>query len=229
MGPGVVSPAEKENPTMTKFVRLKPFNPRRGFNLRRYTSLSIGKTFSADRGWYKVDDEVADALAEVSTSGLSLTEAEYQGKDVVCAFDIADSPDHARRIEAQYVAREGRAHKREVGTIDTPILATARGRDGLPSDAKLPVDTNTHGELAGEDVLTRPPSPLANTEEAAAVRKENSVKALKASVGGDEKEMKKELRAMAKERGVELKRGMGVDEIATAIVDADASEDEDDS
>jgi len=47
----------------TMLVRLKPYDPRRGFVLRRYTYLGI--KFHEERGWYRVDKPVADYLRTV--------------------------------------------------------------------------------------------------------------------------------------------------------------------
>ena len=40
----------------TLLVRLKPYDPRRGFVLRRYTYRGI--KFHEERGWYRVDKDV---------------------------------------------------------------------------------------------------------------------------------------------------------------------------
>jgi len=47
----------------TMLVRLKPYDPRRGFVLRRYTYQGI--KFHEERGWYRVDKSVADYLRGV--------------------------------------------------------------------------------------------------------------------------------------------------------------------
>ena len=47
----------------TLLVRLKPYDPRRGHVLRRYTYRGI--KFHEERGWYRVDKAVADYLREV--------------------------------------------------------------------------------------------------------------------------------------------------------------------
>ena len=44
-------------------VRLKPHDPRRGYKLRRYTYRGI--KFQEERGWYRVDKDVADYLRDV--------------------------------------------------------------------------------------------------------------------------------------------------------------------
>lgn len=47
----------------TLLVRLKPNDPRRGCVLRRFTYRSI--KFHEERGWYRVDKEVAEYLRGV--------------------------------------------------------------------------------------------------------------------------------------------------------------------
>ena len=47
----------------TLFVRLKPYDPRRGNVLRRYTYRGI--KFHEERGWFRVPKDVADYLRAV--------------------------------------------------------------------------------------------------------------------------------------------------------------------
>jgi hypothetical protein len=47
----------------TMLVRLKPFDPRRGQVLRRYTHAGI--KFHGERGWYRVEKPVAEYLRTV--------------------------------------------------------------------------------------------------------------------------------------------------------------------
>lgn len=47
----------------TVFVRLKPYDPRRGYVLRRYTYRGI--KFQEERGWFRVPKDVADYLRAV--------------------------------------------------------------------------------------------------------------------------------------------------------------------
>ena len=49
--------------TTEYLVRLKPYDPRRGFVLRGYTFQGI--KFRAERGWYKVTEKVAEYLRGV--------------------------------------------------------------------------------------------------------------------------------------------------------------------
>ena len=72
----------------TIFVRLKPYDPRRGHVLRRYTYRGI--KFQEERGWFRVPKDVADYLRAVHQvpgdehSPLAFdccTEAEAKGLD----------------------------------------------------------------------------------------------------------------------------------------------------
>jgi len=49
--------------TDTLLVRLKPYDPRRGHVLRRYTYAGI--KFQEERGWYRVEKAVAEYLRNV--------------------------------------------------------------------------------------------------------------------------------------------------------------------
>ena len=73
---------------MPKLVRLKPFDPKRGHVIRRYTAFSI--RFEEARGWYKVADEVAAYLGTVH---------QVPGdEDSPLAFDVC-SEEEAQRLE----------------------------------------------------------------------------------------------------------------------------------
>ena len=56
--------------TDTLLVRLKPYDPRRGHVLRRYTYAGI--KFQEERGWYRVERPVAEYLRAclLYTSGI---------------------------------------------------------------------------------------------------------------------------------------------------------------
>ena len=74
--------------TDTLLVRLKPYDPRRGHVLRRYTYAGI--KFQEERGWYRVERPVAEylrAVREVPSDRYAplafdvCTEAEAKGLD----------------------------------------------------------------------------------------------------------------------------------------------------
>jgi hypothetical protein len=108
---------------MYKLVRLKPYNPRRGYLCRRFTFES--KRFDGDLGWYEVPAAVAVELAKFSQShdpGISL-------------FDVLD-PSEMLRAEAEEKAEE------EAGKVKAPRRIEATefrgGKDAAPEAAPAP-------------------------------------------------------------------------------------------
>lgn len=102
---------------MPKLVRLKPYEPKKGHVLQRYTAFSI--RFEERRGWYKVSDEVANYLASVhQTPG---------DEDSPLAFDVC-SEDEAQRMEAAEKKKaedKARAAEPNVTEVVTRDLMTA--------------------------------------------------------------------------------------------------------
>ena len=104
---------------MPKVVRLKPYNPRKGYVLRRYV---LGnQKFMADR-WYVVGDVMAEKLAKVHSRP-------DHPEDSPLAFDLFDSREEA---EAQYTA-EQEAEKE--ATVKNPEFVGALTTADLESDA----------------------------------------------------------------------------------------------
>ena len=105
-------------------VRLKPYNPRRGAILRKYVLVDRKLTFQEERGWYKVDAEVADYLAtvrQVHGDELSLE-----------AFDICTEAE-AKAIDA----REAGEKKRKDEGAMANDLTTRDLRERTPVDERL--------------------------------------------------------------------------------------------
>lgn len=95
---------------MAKLVRLKPYDPKRGHVLRRYTA--FGVRFEESRGWYRVSDEVAEYLGKVRQQpGLDYTPL---------AFDVC--------TEEEAVALETREKREqeERAIASAPNVATAQ-------------------------------------------------------------------------------------------------------
>lgn len=95
----------------TLLVRLKPYDPRRGHVLRRYTYAGI--KFQEERGWYRVEKPVADYLRgvhEVSTDSYS-----------PLAFDVCTEAE-AKALEAG----ESEAVKVKRSATDDLKVAPAR-------------------------------------------------------------------------------------------------------
>lgn len=74
--------------TQTMLVRLRPYNPKRGCLLRRFTYRGI--RFMEDRGWYRVDEEIAGYLR-----GVRQVDSD---PDSSLAFDVC-TEEEARALE----------------------------------------------------------------------------------------------------------------------------------
>jgi hypothetical protein len=97
--------------TNNYLVRLKPYDPRRGHVLRRYTYKGI--KFSDDRGWYKVTKAVADYLRDVHQ--------EAGNEHSPPAFDVCSE------AEAQEInAREHEETNPRKGAADDIKVSAAR-------------------------------------------------------------------------------------------------------
>ena len=122
------------------YIRLKPFNPRRGHMLRRFCFK--GKVFHVGR-WYKVSESFAQQVSEIHQKA--------NDEDSPYAFDVA-TEQQARAIEAKESAKEATERKKinnaevvsaqEVrddslrgGALTTAALRTAEAVDDIP-DAK---------------------------------------------------------------------------------------------
>ncbi|HET9622033.1 MAG TPA: hypothetical protein VFP84_11745 [Kofleriaceae bacterium] len=116
---------------MSKLVRLKRIDSKKGHVIRRYTAFST--TFEEARGWYRVDDETAAYLQTVHQVP--------NDEDTPLAFDVCTS-DEAEALEAAEKKKaEERARATEpnvamprdvVAAISTPEVeardAPRRGR-----------------------------------------------------------------------------------------------------
>ena len=118
---------------MAKLVRLKPYDPKRGHVLRRYTAFGI--RFDESRGWYRVSDEVAKYLAGVH---------EQPGLDYTpLAFDVC-TEEEALAVEA----RE-KKEQEERAVASAPNVATAHDVSARAADlttADLPASRPARAE-----------------------------------------------------------------------------------
>lgn len=113
---------------MAKLVRLKPYDPKRGHVLRRYTA--FGVRFDESRGWYRVSDEVAEYLGKVRQQpGLDYTPI---------AFDVC-TEEEALALET----REKREQE-ERAIASAPNVATAHDVSAL--------NPRTRGDLTTADL-----------------------------------------------------------------------------
>ena len=110
---------------MAKLVRLRPFEPKKGHIIRRYTAFST--TFVETRGWYRVSDEVANYLKSVHQIP--------NDEDSPPAFDVC-TPEEAKQIE---VAEKKKAEERARAAspnVAAPYDITPRGGDLTTSDLR---------------------------------------------------------------------------------------------
>jgi hypothetical protein len=114
--------------TDTMLVRLRPFDPRRGHVLRRYTYRGV--KYVPERGWYRVTADVAAYLRTVRQDA--------GNPHSPPAFDVG-TDEEARALEAAEAAKDAKQPAsdpvdttviEEGGTSDAPASATGRGRRG---------------------------------------------------------------------------------------------------
>lgn len=108
--------------TDTLLVRLKPYDPRRGFVLRRFTY--VGIRFQDERGWYRVERRVGEHLRAVRTVPTD--------KYAPLAFDVCTEAE-AKALDAG----ESEAAKIKRNATDDLKVTTARGTvttDDLPKN-----------------------------------------------------------------------------------------------
>ncbi|MCG8419635.1 MAG: hypothetical protein MJE77_17015 [Proteobacteria bacterium] len=95
----------------TLLVRLKPYDPRRGYVIRRYTYRGI--KFQQERGWYRVQKDVADYLRGVRQIA--------QDEHSPAAFDV-HSPEEAKVLDE----REKEQNETRQAATDHLKLSVAR-------------------------------------------------------------------------------------------------------
>ena len=106
----------------TLLVRLKPYDPRRGHVLRRYTYRGI--KLHEERGWYRVEKPVANYLRAVR----QVASDEHSP----LAFDVC-TDDEARALDA----REKEAGATRKAATDEIKVSAARS-DGAVTTGDLP-------------------------------------------------------------------------------------------
>jgi len=106
----------------TLLVRLKPYDPRRGHRLRRFTYRGI--KFQEERGWYRVDKTVADYLRQVRQVA--------SDEHAPLAFDVCTA-DEAKSLDAK---EKDAATPRK--TADDDIKLSEARADGAVSTGDLP-------------------------------------------------------------------------------------------
>jgi hypothetical protein len=99
---------------MNQIVRIKPYNPRKGYVLKTY--VFQGMLFSVDKGWYQPPQSVIDKLRYVHSKPDDL--------DSPLAFDIC-TPE-----EAEALMEEERRAELEKAEPDSPVRITRVTRSG---------------------------------------------------------------------------------------------------
>lgn len=104
------------------YVRLKPYNPRRGCYLRNYVDSRTGAKFSVEKGWYQVPRSLADRLGKVTQRS--------HDPDSPLAFEIM-SEDEKLRKEQQARAAEERERIIEIDGEESENYEPAPKRNDL--------------------------------------------------------------------------------------------------
>lgn len=94
-------------------VRIKPYNPKRGHVLRKYTHLPTGKRFEENAGWYKVDAGLANYLKGVHQIA--------SDPDSQFAFDVCTEAE-AKRIDEREKKSKERKDPNEANDLTTSDL-----------------------------------------------------------------------------------------------------------
>ena len=118
---------------MAKLVRVKPFDPKKGNVIRRYTAFGI--RFEEARGWYKVADEVAAYLSTVHQRPAD--------EDSPLAFDVC-SEEEAQRVEAAEKKKAEERARAAEPNVTAPYDVTAHPTDLTTAD--LPAARSARSE-----------------------------------------------------------------------------------
>jgi len=123
---------------MAMLVRLKPINERKGFNVRTY--MVEGARFYVDRGWYEVDDSLAERLSTLHQN--------YDDPDSPPLFDVM-TRDAAEALEQSEIDREANAR----ASASRP--ATAQGSRRVSTPGRARSNREGEGDLTSADVTGR--------------------------------------------------------------------------
>jgi len=126
---------------MSMLVRLKPINERKGFVVRTY--MVEGARFYVDRGWYEVDDSLADKLSNLHQN--------YDDPDSPPLFDVL-SRSAAEALEQQEIDREANAR----ASASRPATPAGSRRVSTPGRARTG-RAEGEGDLTSADVTGRRP------------------------------------------------------------------------
>ncbi|MHB1843385.1 MAG: hypothetical protein ACYCWW_00940 [Deltaproteobacteria bacterium] len=121
---------------MPKLIRIKPYDPKRGHLVRRYTAFSI--RLEESRGWYRVADDVAEYLAKVHQSP--------HDEDSPLVFDVCTEAEAHALEEAERKKAEERAKAAEPNVATPYDLTTS--------------DLASHGGAARPEAIAAAPAPV---------------------------------------------------------------------
>ena len=125
---------------MSKFVRLKPYNPRRGFVVQRH---GIGEMFflgGVRPNWYEVSDDVAAMLGQKRQF--------HTDPDSKPLFDIMDKEEKER-----VAAEEQNQVLAQLGAIGQTVAMPQELRDQV-TDVLLAIMNTPEGQQAVETVFS---------------------------------------------------------------------------
>jgi len=127
----------------TLLVRLKSYDPRRGFVLRRFTYAGI--RFQGGRGWYRIEKGVAERLRT--------TRCVASDPHSPLAFDVRTEAE-AKTLDAA----EADAAKVKRSATDDLKVVTARAAPATTTDDLPKSPSTSPGRDSGKDDDTKSPS-----------------------------------------------------------------------
>lgn len=165
----------------TVLVRLKPYNPKRGYKLRSY---AIPTAMIREGNWYRVTEKVARYLSTITT--------DLANPDSPCCFDIVGNEAEALELEErdkrEAAKRADARNPIRIAATETPMetprdrAAAALRDEGRPQPPRYERDESV---VTTKDVL--PPSKAdierAEQEAAAADEEESEPEAIPVSIG----------------------------------------------
>jgi hypothetical protein len=127
----------------TLLVRLKPFNPRRGYVMKTYVDGQTGAVFKEDRGWYEVDAAYGERLREVRSEPLN--------EESPPAFDVCT------KAEAIELERRQKQAAAERATALDPRSVEGASRDHLGGRVPRQRDAKTNAITTADLPENQPP------------------------------------------------------------------------
>jgi hypothetical protein len=99
-----------------KLVRLYPRDPRRGWFIKTYVNVELELKILGDRGWYLVEDNIAEKLAKVR-------QKKYDPHSKL-AFMIANDKEEAAKMDL--MLEDPEEEQKRIGTADYPVQMKKR-------------------------------------------------------------------------------------------------------